>query len=250
MKKQVRFCPEPKMDSVERLECPSERASVWWTAKDYRRFRAQCAATIKYMRQQQQQQHQQQQQLGGITSCGNNEKNCNGLGTTAAAAAMPKTNSAKICCRGLEHWPVERYQERLRAIKTSVQLVLSHQESSLQKDVDVDGANSIGVEGLSSQDRALIIASKYESLTMPSKMEAHLKALKDQETQLLMKLQDEQARYMNLTFQRTCTPPQPPAPKTTALVIVGGKRSLSTVNNFHGENDAFLNKRRHNMLVL
>jgi hypothetical protein len=139
----VRFATQRTVRVIPRV---AEKEQCWFTAKDYRRLRAQCVATIELV------------QSGGA-------------------------RSHDFCYRGLEPWSPETNRQRRREIKKAVLLVLSEQDSCKRQ----------GVEDIS------IMAHKYELATSQSRLEAHLKALMDQQAQLMQALEDAQIQHQELS---------------------------------------------------
>jgi hypothetical protein len=88
----VRFAKNRKVKVYSKVGS-FQREEVWWSARDYRSFRGQCAATVGVMESGEDIQHSQTH-----------------------------------CFRGLERFPQEKNRERRKKIRGAILLVLSEQE--------------------------------------------------------------------------------------------------------------------------
>ena len=110
-----------------------------------------------------------------------------------AAVERDASLAPSYCLRGLEHFRGDNYQERRKRIKESVMVVLNEQ-ASLKK----QGIRSCTRRG---------IAEKYQQVCARQRLEAHLKGLKDEETQLLQYTGASENRLLTNTCQQQSSSP-------------------------------------------
>jgi hypothetical protein len=96
----VSFAKTRKVKVYEKVR-ESEKEQVWWTPRDFRKFRSHCMETIRF----------------------------------AKSKTEAQLSTHKYCLRGLEHFPLETYRPRKKMMKDAILLVLAEQECMQHKGV-------------------------------------------------------------------------------------------------------------------